>query len=345
MLKLLTSVILACAVLFAGATASAQILHPPPPGGGISPPLWTGGFAEPNDSCLAQHAEWNPGATYVPATYGGPRVTHCHWLLDNPDANTVLPADVYTYCLPGWQFSDAGICYGTNPASLGRMLACCGDQSPAASPSLSKGDPVELNYAAESDYQIDYASADGRFAVERNYYSLGADYTNVSSPTAVAGFGARWHGTVPGRLAVSGQYAEKIEYLDTHGGFSIFNSDDARALSVWTWHTATGNRRRLSMVNVSSTDRTDYFYTQSAALNGAAEVRMDKSKGEYILFRRSGASAIEGIRYLVPIEHGYADGYKLYYTYPDTGEFPSTVSDSLGRQMALTWVDAPPISL
>src|SRR4051812_16937927 len=69
---------------------------------------------------------------------------------------------------------------------------------------------------------------------------------------------------------------------------------------------------------------------------------MDMAQGEYILFRRQGPG--RGIRYLVPIEHGYADGYKLFYTYPDTGEFPSTVSDSLGRQMALTWVDADRLS-
>ncbi|MEP7007545.1 MAG: hypothetical protein ABI810_16300 [Sphingomonas bacterium] len=68
-------------------------------------------------------------------------------------------------------------------------------------------------------------------------------------------------------------------------------------------------------------------------MNGPAELRLDMARGEYILYRRA-------VRYLVPVEHGYADGYKLFYTYPDTAEFPSTVSDSLGHQMTLTWADA-----
>ena len=47
------------------------------------------------------------------------------------------------------------------------------------------------------------------------------------------------------------------------------------------------------------------------------------------------------MRYLVPVEHGWADGYKITYSYTGSSEFPTTVSDSFGRQMTLTWTAAP----
>lgn len=344
MLKLLTSMLLACAALFAGAMASAQTLVPPPP---IPPsPFWTAGgtsgtFSSPEAACQAQHDNDNPGATLQPPSYGGGRTANCNWQL-NENSNTELPGSAVESCPSGWLNADPGVCMRPDYASDSRAQCAVCNAARAGSPKPELPHPIALNYAAAVERETDYANADGRFTVDREYYSLGEDYTNVSSPTSIAGFGARWHGVVPGRLAVSGAYAEKVEYLSVDGAFSIFSADDAHDLSVWTWHTQAGTRLRLSMVAAPSANRTDYLYTQSAVLNGTAEVRMDMAQGEYILFRRSGPAST--IRYLVPIEHGYADGYKLFYTYPDTAEFPSTVSDSLGRQMTLTWADADRLS-
>lgn len=340
MLKLLTSMIFACAMLFAGATASAQTLVSPPP---IAPaPLWAGyypgdpeNWPSPDAACQAQHDHYNPGAIMQPTDYRGGRVAGCRWV-----GPGIQAANAYAHCPSGWGFSDPGVCLRSDYARDSRRQCGCG--GPAGSPKPELPNPIALNYAAAVEREVDYANADSRFAVQRNYYSLGEDYVNVYSPTSIAGFGARWHGVVPGRLAVSGGYAEQIEYLNVDGTFSIFKADDAKNLSVWTWHTQAATRLRLSMVTAPSANRMDYFYTQSAVLNGAAEVRLDMPQGEYILFRRSGPAS--GIRYLVPVEHGYADGYKLLYTYADTAEFPSTVSDSLGRQMTLTWADADRLS-
>ena len=277
----------------------------------------------------------------LPIDYRGGRIAGCNWQL-NPNSNTILPALATSFCPSGWIITDAGNCLRPDYDTDTRAQCDCesGSSSPIGSPQPTAGNPVALNHGAKVDHETDYASADGRFTVERNYYSLDRDYINMFSPTAVPGFGARWHGTIPGRLAVNGGWGQRIEYLNVHGGFSIFIATDVRDISSWSWGPANGgNRRRLSMVNTPSVDRLEYFFNKPAVPNGAGEVRMEMSQGEYILFRRAGA-VTDGIRYLVPVEHGYADGYKLYYAYPDSGEWPSTVSDSLGRQMALTWVNA-----
>lgn len=349
-LKSLSSLVIACAIFFAGMVASAQTLVPPPPM--APPPLWTGNFPgdpanwpNPDAACKAQHDYYNPNATLLPASYSGGRLAGCNWLR-NANSNTILPAHATGYCPSGWGISDAGTCLRANYEADSRPQCDCEDgaASPIGSPLPVIGNPVALNYGAKVDREVDYASADGRFLVERKYYSLSEDYTNVYSPTPVPGFGGRWHGVVPGRLAIGDGYAGRIEYMNISGGFSIFVSSDIRNETAWDWYTAGATRRRLSMVNVPSGTRKDFFFTQAAVPNGGGEVRMDMSQGEYILFRRAGPGGPVGIRYLVPVEHGYADGYRLFYSYPDTGEFPSTVSDSLGRQMTLTWADADRLS-
>ena len=340
--KLFTSLLLLVSMLWLTAAAGAQTLHPPP----IKPPLpsWAGnypgdpeGWSEPAVACKMQHDYWNPNATLQPPIYTGGQFAHCRWQL-NPDSNTILPGLATAYCPTGWQLADPGICRRPDYASDSRAECGCGDTPPAGSPNPEVGDPIALNHGALVERELDYATADGRFAVTRNYYSLGEDYTNVVSPSSIPGFGARWHGVVPGRLAVSDSFANQVEYLKVDGSFSIFKSVDGHDLTNWNWQTYGATRLRLTMVTTPTDNRTDYFFTDAAVLNGPAEVRLDRAQGEYILFRRAGPPS--GIRYLVPIEHGWADGYKIYYTYPDTGEFPSTMSDSLGRQMTLTWADA-----
>jgi RHS repeat-associated protein len=330
------------ALLLLPSLARAQAVAPP----ALAPaPLWSGNFPgdpenwpSPDAACKAQHDYYNPGATLQPASYNGGQFAGCNWTL-NANSNTILPALASAHCPSGYQLADPGICLRGNADTDSR--AQCGCPGTDGSPQPTVGNPVALNYSAKVDDEVDYASAEQRFSVDRRYYSLGEDYTNVSSPTAISGFGARWHGVVPGRLAVSDGHAGRIEYLAVDGSFAIF-SVDSGGESVWTWHTYGATRRRLSMVSVPSSTRPDFFYAQNAVANGVGEVRMDMSQGEYILFRRAGPSNPgDGIRYLVPVEHGWSDGYKIFYAYPDTGEFPNVVSDSLGHQMTLTWADAP----
>jgi len=334
MLKFLASMILACAMLFGSATASAQTLAPPPPK--APAPFWSAGYTgdpgnwpTPEAACQAQRDAFNGDATLDPTVYDGGDVAHCHW---HGGSGSTLPAQAFAHCPAGWGFIDPGVCIRSDYARDSRSQCGCGNASPIGSPKPSIGDPIELNYGAMTEHETDYASADGRFAVQRNYYSLGEDFTNVSSRPTIPGFGGRWHGVVPGRLIVWGNYSERIEYLNVDGGFSIFKANNYPDLSSWTWYTQTGTRLRLSIITPPGITRPAYF-AQSPILNGPAEFRLDMAQGEYILYRRA-------VRYLVPVEHGYADGYKLFYTYPDTAEFPSTVSDSLGRQMTLTWADA-----
>ena len=200
---------------------------------------------------------------------------------------------------------------------------------------------MELNYGALAETETDYSSQEQRLNITRKYYSLPPDFTNTISPTAVPGFGGRWHGVIPGRIAVNGD-ASQVEYLTDDGAFSTYQIDAYRDETVYRWKSDLQTRRRISMVSVPSVDRGTYFITQSAIVNGPGEMRLDMPQGEYVLFRRSGpASPVDQIRYLVPVEHDWPDGYKITYAYPDAGEFPNSATDSFGRQMTFTWSDAP----
>lgn len=343
--KLISATIFALTMIWAGAEASAQTLAPPPP----MPPalLWTanfpddvGGWSSPDEACEVQREHYNPNATPLPTEYNGGQFASCNWQT-NPNSNTILPGTAVAYCPSGWIMADPGVCMRPDYQTDSRAQCDCepGATPPGGTPMPGVGNPVALNHGAKVEQETDYLTADGRFGVERKYYSLGEDYTNVTSPTAIPGFGGRWHGVIPGRLAVSGQFAEKIEYLNVSGGFSIFQADEYNNVTHWGWHTYGATRRHLSMVAIPTSNRDTYFQAAPAVPNGPGEVRMEMAQGEYILFRRA-APVASGPRYLVPVERGFADGYKIYYTYPDSGEFPSTVSDSLGRQMTLTWTTA-----
>lgn len=344
--KISTLLLLIVSMTCLAASAGAQNFQVPPP---IPPaPLWAGNYpGDPEDwpspeaACQAQHDHFNPNANLTAPTYSGGQFAHCNWQL-NANSNTILPALASEHCPIGWNLSDPGICARPDYASDSRPQCNCRVAPPTGTPQPAIGDPIALNHGALTEHEVDYAPADRRFAVERDYYSLGEDYTNVVSPTPPPGFGGRWRGVVPGRLAVSGSYAEHVEYLDVEGGFSIFKPTDVHDLTNWGWQTYGATRLRLSMVSTPTSNRTDYFYTDASVQNGPAEVRMDMARGEYILFRR--ADSPSGVRYLVPVEHGYADGYKISYNYPDTGEFPSTITDSLGRQITLTWAAADRLS-
>ena len=317
---------------------SAQTLQVPPPVGPT--PLWTGsgtdgGLPSPESACQSQHDYYNPGATLRPPTYNGGIWASCNWDL-NANSNTVLPALVKAYCPPGWGITDVPSCIREGNPDTRPQCNCVG-APPTGTPQPTIGNPVALNFGAKVENETDYTSADGRFSVERDYYSLPAD-TNVISPTTIAGFGERWHGLIPGKLVVYDGVGRAAQYLDTKGGYATFDSDAVGDAYNWSWHSSPATRIRLYGVNYTSSNKSNFFFQDSPVTNGPAELRMEMFSGEYILFRRIGAPS--NVRTLIPIERGFPDGYKINYIYTDASEFPTQVSDSLGRQMNLTWAAA-----
>jgi RHS repeat-associated protein len=295
-------------------------------------------YTNAHDACKFQHEYYNPGADLGATIVSDGPNAECNWTL-NENSNTILPAGVRAYCPEGWIHGDPNICVKYYEGGHPECDCEEGGTAIAAPPFPKIGNPVGLNYASKLETENDYSSADGRFTVDRFYNSLIQDFYQTRSPTAIAGFGGHWHGVIPGRLGVWGAWTDTVEYLSVKGGHAIFESDDYANPSAWGFKTNGNNRRRLSMVQTPQVDRATFF-NAPAVLNGPAEMRMDMAQGEYILFRRAYPTRSSGVRYLIPIERGYADGYKIWYDYAGTDEFPTVVRDSLGRQIALTWVEA-----
>jgi RHS repeat-associated protein len=338
------------ALICIGVTVSdpgwAQTRVPPP----VAPaPVWEartyndpGNWPSPQEACQFQHDVYNPGATMQPATGGRGEYWECHWAL-NPNSNTILPALVKAGCPSGWGFAN-GACHRSDARDRRDCMCEREGASQSAPPAPVAGNPVSLAYGAKVDRETDYETADGRLSVERSYFSLAED-SSYFGLTPIPGFGARWHGVVPGRLISGGWNAEALQYMSPNGvrvDFKSVGNDPG----YWIYNKQVADRRRISMVTVPSVDRPTFFWGQPAVVNGPAEVRMDMANGEYLLFRRSGsANPSGGVRYLVAIEHGYPDGYKINYDYPDDGEYPNLVRDSFGRQLQLTWTVADRTSL
>ena len=139
---------------------------------------------------------------------------------------------------------------------------------------------------------------------------------------------------------MSGSNEESAQYLGAEGTIDYFSADASNTASYA--YTEQGiSRRTLSLVASTSNNRVQYFQNDASVANGAGEVRLDFANGDYILFRRADTfRATSDIRYLVPVEHGFASGYKQWFDYPDTGEYPSLVRDSFGRQITIRWQDA-----
>uniref|UniRef100_UPI001F20563A DUF6531 domain-containing protein n=1 Tax=Vibrio cholerae TaxID=666 RepID=UPI001F20563A len=76
--------------------------------------------------------------------------------------------------------------------------------------------PVSIATGSLVEREEDYVSADGLFKVERQYRSLFRRFI-FPGEHSVAGFGAAWHGVVPGRIMVWGAYFERIQYFDKDG--------------------------------------------------------------------------------------------------------------------------------
>ena len=300
-------------------------------------------FDTPEAACRRQHQYYNPGAPYQSPTRARYDLYGCSWDMTAPTASTIFPSVVNLSCdeFPGFGLTHDGRCV-SGSARDDDCVNDCGAVPPSHPVQPKVGNPVSLGNGAKVERVDDYLTADGLFGVTRHYRSRPRNVRKLLTPREIAGFGKHWHGLIPGRISIVGGRSDVVQYMSPSGNLSDTTSDNAFDPSVWTFTSQRNNRRRISMVSIPPTNRWAYFQSEPSILNGPPEMRMDMANGEYILFRRSGVyEAGDTIRYLVPVEHGLSNGYKRYFDYPDTGEYPIKIRDSVGREMTLTWTDAP----
>ena len=277
---------------------------------------------------------FNSGATFDPVYIapGEPPFASCNWHT-RPGFNPgVLPSTVNFQCPSGLQKVPGYRCASPN-AVVPECIQCL--QAKLASQQPERGHPVSVATGAESEAETDYATADALLSVTRLYRSTQRGRPEHSDHE-MPGFGYAWHGIIPARIIISGANEEVAEVFDASGTIDFFSAPSDT--SVFTYAEQGVSRQTLSMVGTPTGSRVDYFQNGASVANGAGEMRLNFGNGEYILFRRSDVYRYEAdIRYMVPIEHGYPNGYRQFFDYPDTGEFPSRIRDSFGRQIQITW--------
>jgi hypothetical protein len=277
---------------------------------------------------------YNPAAIYDPPSDSGGINVGCNWHAAPGHGPGVLGSTVTFYCPPTEGRTWFATCIRPQPPEC---VAC--QQGLSASPLTVLPDPISLATGSQFEAETDYSTGDGLLAVERHYRSIQRGAPNTSDHE-LPGFGYAWHGIVPGRIIITGDRAETAEFHDVTGTIDFFGApSDVTSYS----YTEQGvSRIRLTFVDSSTGSRVDYFQTGAAVPNGAAEMRVDFGNGEYILYRRSNVYRPNAeARYLVPIEHDFPSGYKQWFDYADTGEFPTKVRDSFGRQILIDWQAIP----
>ena len=140
---------------------------------------------------------------------------------------------------------------------------------------------------------------------------------------------------------VWGAYFERIQYFDKDGTENNFYAP-VTDLSSFNYAEEGVGRLKVSLVVSTTLNRREFFAGDNPIVSGTGELRLDYGDGEYVLYRRSNSSDWDpqALRNLVPIEHGFPNGYKQWFDYPDDGEYPSAMRDSFGRSMQITWQDA-----
>jgi RHS repeat-associated protein len=289
-------------------------------------------------ACRRQHQHFNPNAPYLPPFYSAWNYVNCNWDMTDPNAGYILPAWVWMVCEQGG-LAPPGRCI-----TKSRDANCVcedGASNVAAMGPTIIGNPVALNFGAKIERVDDYQTSDGLFGVTRQYRSRPRNAETRRFVNEIPGFGPHWHGVVPGRLNAGGDNGGQLEYMSPSGNLYYFFNTDFWNNGNFAWTNNASNRLKVSMVTTPTSDRYAFFSQEAAIQNGPAEMRIDWANGEYVLFRRAGTYSGEagGIRHLVPIEKGFPSGYKLFFDYPDTGEYPNIVRDSFGRQMTLTWTE------
>lgn len=331
--------------------ASSAVAQTPEPFPAPSPALWRSGVLTdpinhptPDAACRVQWQDNNPTATYENPTPGASsNVYNCHW----SGGSTVLPAATQLVCPPGGGWAIVGgFCIQANEQ---RTSAPCDCVTPVSgTPVPFVGNPINLQGGDKVEFARDYATADGLLAVDR-FYQSGSRGRGTLSPTEIAGFGSHWHGLIPGQLVIGNPDLNNsfdiAEYLPVAGGIQQFGATNTADPASYSYAPQGLNRYRVSMVSVPSVDRAVYFrQTEDTASTG--EVRLDFPNGDFILFRRWGASATQSSppsqplgtqRLLIPTEHHLASGYTRYFDYAGGAVTPYRIRDSFGRQMLLTW--------
>jgi RHS repeat-associated protein len=291
----------------------------------------------PDAACRIQHAAFNPGAPYFPPVRLGDNLYECQWISaqwPGGAGNTILPTIVNGFCTSGFKMRN-GLCF--DPKAENADCDCPNnDGAPLAPAAPLVGDPINVLSGHQIETETDYATTDGRFKVNRRYSSNRRQLISEGQ----FGFGSSWQGLIPGRLYLAGINADTVEYDKGNGsGANAFYVPGPSNLNSWAYAPLSMTSLRLTMEAPPAVDR-PAFLAGAAVVNGPAEFRLSKDNGDHILFRRAGPTIGPG-RYAVPIEQGTANGYRIFYDYPDADYYPHLIRDTDGRQMSLTWKAAP----
>jgi Domain of unknown function (DUF6531) len=229
-------------------------------------------------------------------------------------------------------FFDGGVRCG-NPvvgSNISKPNTCTAGAAPLTKPKcLAVGNPISVDNGEKIEKEQDYVTADGLLAVERSYRS---GQSSALSTTETPGYGRNWRGLLPGRLLAHGSlsgsqiYAFTVEYQSADGSHELFQHNG------WAFNPIDATRLKLSSVAELSTTPVDFFQVDIASIDTTGELKLSFANGDYILFSRSGAySRASKERTLVPVERGFANGYKIWFDYPDKGQYPSKLRDSQSR--------------
>lgn len=237
------------------------------------------------------------------------------------------------------------------PSAQNAPCVCVPGDSPISIPLvITAGNPISVDSGAKIQRANDYSTADGLLSVARNYSSKSRDLGRAAYPLEIPGFGEHWHGLIPGRLTAYGYNMGTVEYLSPSGDVKRFSGGQDE--TEWQFDADDVTRLKLSMVTTPTTDRPTFFGASLPSTPSTdGEMRLSFANGDYILFRRAGdfiadtgtnnfsSDSSTGRRYLVPIEAGSASGYRIFFDYPDNGQFPNKIRDSLNRELNLTWAN------
>lgn len=215
-----------------------------------------------------------------------------------------------------------------------------GDSPLSTPPKKCAGNPIAIDSGAKQQRDVDYATADGLLGIERKYRSNSRPSNLSDTVTEIPGFGTSWRGLLPGRITIKQDgYNWRAEFLNDEGGTRRFTliEDNVEGHSF----AATGTPTRLKLwLSQPNTGDPAGFFSSAASVSGPADMRLSYANGDYVMFRRAGQyDAASKTRNFAPIEHGLANGYKRWFDYPDTDQYPIKIRDSLGREMTLDWTE------
>ena len=210
-----------------------------------------------------------------------------------------------------------------------------GDTPLSSPPDVKVGNPISLDNGEKRQTERDYESADGLLAIDRTYRSNLLPAGSLNAVSALPGFSEAWHGVVPGRLTYS-EANQTLQFMSASGSKMDFGVSDSSGAAVFNAYTPT----RLRLATVSAVSSWNDYIRAAASTGNAGEIRLSYSNGGYLLFKRADSfDTVANIRSLVVTEQGFAGGYKLFFNYSDTSEYPTSITDSYGRNLTLSWTD------